>query len=310
MKESTKKMLMYGAIILIVVVIGYFAFFRNKDAEHKKQTTDNVKSTLEKSKAAKEMAKDKDPVTQAKVDQKVEQAVATAVTAESMKHDNPEQAKEVAKAADQQATAAVAAAAQIPMAPPMAPPIKPSGVNTGMGMAQFDKTGQMAPVIDALKAELARRGGPKGEAFRYYYRRRQILDNAKAFLTKYKDKLSMALPLLNKLLKNSANIDLCSYLGDEGEEKLYDFIINKGPNFIQMLKSKISDIFGSFGDTILDQVPDDETIIGVLVGILGDQIEKAKKSSTGLKLLKSKLFCKSTPSEYFRYDWGGTWGEQ
>ncbi len=298
MKESTKKMLMYGAIILIVVVIGYFAFFRNKDAEHKKQTTDNVKSTLEKSKAAKEMAKDKDPVTQAKVDQKVEQAVATAVTAESMKHDNPEQAKEVAKAADQQATAAVAAAAQIPMAPPMAPPIKPSGVNTGMGMAQFDKTGQMAPVIDALKAELARRGGPKGEAFRYYYRRRLDI---KSWVAQNKDTILSKMRTLNTLL-NGMNINLCdifnSYVDDD---KIADFVDNYGQKFL--------DKIGSFLPAVKDLIGGKkDLLIALVTDLVLDVYGKNKDKIDGI--LKCKKPATTTPSEYFRYDWGGTWGEQ
>ena len=120
MKDSTKKMLIYGAIILIIAAIVYY-FFKNKDADHKKEANSSIKSTLEKSNAATKIAENKDLVTQAIVEQKTKEAVQTAIVANNMKEVQPEKAKEIAKVADQQATAAVAFASQIPVAPPMAP---------------------------------------------------------------------------------------------------------------------------------------------------------------------------------------------
>ena len=114
MKDSTKKMLMYGTIILVIAVIAYFAFFRNKDAEHKKEAEASVKSSLNKSQVATKIAEKKDEVTQAVVEQKTKEAVATSVVAESMKHEEPEKAKEVAKLADKQATDALKIAASAP----------------------------------------------------------------------------------------------------------------------------------------------------------------------------------------------------
>lgn len=281
MKESTKKMLMYGAIILIVVAIVYFAFFRNKDAEHKKETTDNVKSTLEKSSAAKEMAKDKDPVTQAKVDQKVEQAVQTAVVADQMKHDNPEKAKEVAKVADQQATAAVAAAAQIPMAPPMAP----TGINTGIAMDEFDISQTYGNVVNELK-ELQER--PKGEAFRYYSRRSAILDKAKAkfaeLKAKHGSKIELAMPSILGYVA-SAGVDVCGLIDravDEGEGKIYDILYGKGERVIDFIRNKIKSV-PVVGSAISGIVPDNNTLIGLLAGMIGDLIDKNRDRIPSMK---------------------------
>jgi hypothetical protein len=308
MKESTKKMLMYGAIILIVIAIVYFLFFRNKDAEHKKETESSVKNTLEKVNAAKEMSKDKDPITQAKVEEGSKQAIQTAVVADQMKHDNPEQAKEVAKVADQQSTVVVATAAQISNASPIpnAPPMAPSGINTGIGMAQFDVTKKYAPVVDELKAELARRGGPIGEAFRYrYYRRRATLDSIKQYFEKNKTTIINKFNTLKSALK-LIGIDLCVIINDRKQlskliKKNIKLIISKAAS-LPLVGARLADAL-SLGD---DENDKSDIIISfvkdTLLGFYDDNV----------KILSKKIDCddddddddeKFRYNRYNRYDW-------
>ncbi len=169
MKHSTKQMLIWGLVILVIGAIAYFAFFRNKDAEHTKQTSSTVDSTMKKIDTATNIAETKDEVTKQVVADQVEQAATTAAKAEAIKTENPEKAKEVAKVAEKQATKAVVTAAKgIPNAPPMAPSA-PYGIPTGPALQSLpsDKQGDMMAELKAKFAEREKQKG--GEYFRYFY---------------------------------------------------------------------------------------------------------------------------------------------